>query len=345
MRFDIYPHLRPSYDPEAVVVPRPPPPPPPPPRPLRPPPPPQRTYTNRASDLSFQSRRSPVLATRGMVACSQPLAAEAGLSILKSGGNAIDAAIAVAAALAVTEPCSTGLGGDCFILYYERETKRVHSMNGSGRSPKTLTPEALLSDCFDQPPADLATASIPKTHAHTVTVPGAAAGWMDALERWGSMDAQVVLSRAIELADAGWPVTPITAFHWANAEPLLNAGGARSLLVDDAHDAPAEGSPAGGSGGGGDASAAAAPRAPRAGELFTNRPLAETLRSLALGGKDAFYSGRIADAIVASVVERGGLMSVDDLKHHAEAGSEFGEAIHTHYHGIDVYEHPPNGQV
>ena len=139
MRFDIYPHLRPSYDPEAAVVPRPPPPPPPPPRPLRPPPPPQRTYTNRASDLSFQSRRSPVLATRGMVACSQPLAAEAGLSILKSGGNAIDAAIAVAAALAVTEPCSTGLGGDCFILYYDSETKRVHSMNGSGRSPKAKT--------------------------------------------------------------------------------------------------------------------------------------------------------------------------------------------------------------
>ena len=124
MRFDIYPHLRPSYDPEAVVVPRPPPPPP---------------YTNRASDLSFQSRRSPVLATRGMVACSQPLAAKAGLSILKSGGNAIDAAIAVAAALAVTEPCSTGLGGDCFILYYDSETKRVNSMNGSGRSPKAKT--------------------------------------------------------------------------------------------------------------------------------------------------------------------------------------------------------------
>lgn len=242
----------------------------------------------------------------------------------QAGGNAIDAAIAVAAALAVTEPCSTGLGGDCFILYYEAANRKVHSMNGSGRSPSVLSRERVLSDCFEEP-VDEGAAEIPKTHAHTVTVPGAAAGWCDALARWGTMAPSEVLARSIELAEDGFPVSPVTAFLWAKAVPLLIGGGARSLLLEDE-------------------AAQGGLRAPLPGELFSNPALAATLRELAKGGTGAFYEGRVAAAIIESVRTRGGVLSSSDLQRHASEGSEFGAAVSAHYNGVDVYEHPPNGQ-
>ncbi|EKU20361.1 hypothetical protein NGA_2065900, partial [Nannochloropsis gaditana CCMP526] len=158
--------------------------------------------------MRFRSRRSPVLGRHGMVATSQPLASQAGLEVLKAGGNAVDAAIAVAAVLNVTEPCSTGLGGDCFMLYYEAATKKVHGLNGSGRSPRALTLERARAEARKTGTSEEDDEMDP-THVHSVTVPGTAAGWADSLERFGSGGAFTlsrVLAPAVRLADEGFPV-------------------------------------------------------------------------------------------------------------------------------------------
>ncbi len=197
----------------------------------------QRTYANSPSDLRFTARRSPVLATRGMVACSQPLAAEAGLSILKAGGNAVDAAVAVAAGLAVCEPCMTGLGGDAFLLRYDAATQSVEGLNGSGRAPRALSLEQVRQDCGAE------VRSIPQLHPHACTVPGAAGAWCDAIEKWGSLPLATVLEPAVRLAEEGFPVAPITAYLWKQQEDdllqqrRLLRGKGPGLLVEDP-DAP-----------------------------------------------------------------------------------------------------------
>ena len=147
----------------------------------------------------FNSRRSPVYGTRGAVASSQPLASEAGMRMLQRGGNAADAAVAVAAALNVTEPCSTGMGGDCFALFYDAKKGRVLGLNGSGRAPIGLTPEKLLAQGLTK---------MPSNGVHTVTVPGAVAGWVDAIEKFGTLTMGDVLTPAIELAEGGYPSLP-----------------------------------------------------------------------------------------------------------------------------------------
>ena len=221
----------------------------------------QRTYTNQPTDLRFTSRRSPVLATRGMVSCSQPLAAEAGLSILKAGGNAIDAAIATAAALAVCEPCSTGLGGDAFILRYDAATQKVEGLNGSGRAPRALSIDRVRQDCGE------GLRSVPHLHPHACTVPGAAGAWCDAAERWGSLPLSTLLEPAVRLAEEGFPVTPITAYSWKRQEAALRrqhvaqGGGTPGLLVADP-------------------GALGGVRAPCVGEVFRNVALGSVLREL-----------------------------------------------------------------
>jgi hypothetical protein len=142
--------------------------------------------------FTFNSRRSPVYGRNGMVATSQPLATAAGLEILSKGGNAADAAVAAGAALNVTEPTSTGIGGDMFALYYSAETKRVTALNGSGRAPAALTLDRLKEDGFSS--------DLPPFHAHTITVPGACAGWFDLVERHGSLSMGEILAPAIRLA-------------------------------------------------------------------------------------------------------------------------------------------------
>mmetsp|Transcript_3114 Transcript_3114/g.3831 ORF Transcript_3114/g.3831 Transcript_3114/m.3831 type:complete len:190 (-) Transcript_3114:15-584(-) len=180
------------------------------------------------ASLDFNSRRSPVYARHGMVASSQPLASEIGLSILKSGGNAIDAAIAITAALNVTEPCSTGLGGDCFLLYYDAKEKTVHALNGSGRAPKGLTLEKARKDAAKRAGLALEKESelkrIPSSDVHAVTVPGSAAGWDDAIKRWGSMSLAEVLQPAIVLAEEGFPVGDVTAYLWKQGKYQLKNG-------------------------------------------------------------------------------------------------------------------------
>lgn len=257
----------------------------------------------------FDSLRMPVLATGGMVAASQPLAAAAGLRILEHGGNATDAAVAMAAALAVTEPCSTGIGGDCFALFYDPATGGVEALNGSGRAPAALTLERLARDGF--------AAALPPFHAHCVTVPGAVAGWADALARHGSLPLAEVLAPAIALAEGGFPVAPIAAVQW-ELGAVLQLGatpGGRELLVDG--------------------------RAPRAGEIFRNPGLARALRLVAEDGPRAFYTGEIAAAIAAVVQRHGGVLSEADLAEHA---STFEAPISATYRGVRVWECPPNGQ-
>ncbi len=261
------------------------------------------------SDLPFTSRRSPVYSRRGMIAASQPLAVAAGLEILAAGGNAADAAIATAAALNVTEPTSTGIGGDCFALFYEMATGQVTALNGSGRAPAGLTLERLQHEGFG--------AELPPYHPHTVTVPGACAGWCDLAERYGRLPLSRLLAPAIRLAEEGFPVAPITAYFWQRGaeRQLTGAPGGRELTLDG--------------------------RAPRAGEIFRNPGLARTFRTVAEGGKAAYYQGAIAKAIAAAVRAAGGCMTVDDLAAHT---STWDEPISTTYRGLRVWECPPNGQ-
>jgi gamma-glutamyltranspeptidase / glutathione hydrolase len=264
--------------------------------------------------LEFKSRRSPVFGLRGMVAASQPLAVAAGLETLSQGGNAADAAVAVAAALNVTEPTSTGLGGDCFALYYETATQQVTALNGTGRAPAGLTLERLQREGFFDSPAG---AELPPYHPYTITVPGAAAGWCDLIKRFGRLPLTKVLAPAIRLAEGGFPVAPITAYFWQRGaeRQLRTAPGGQELTI--------------------------AGRAPRAGEIFRNPGLARTLTRLAEGGKMAFYQGEIAESIAQVVSACGGCLTVADLASHH---STWEAPVSITYRDVRVWECPPNGQ-
>jgi gamma-glutamyltranspeptidase/glutathione hydrolase len=259
--------------------------------------------------LNFTSRRSPVYSRNGIVATSQPLATAAGLEVLAKGGNAADAAVAAAAALNVTEPSSTGIGGDMFALFYDAETRRVTALNGSGRAPAALTLDRLKKEGINS--------ELPPFHVHTVTVPGACAGWFDLIEKHGSLSMREILAPAMRLAEEGFPVGPITSHLWQrNAHNQL-----KSAL--NGHELTING------------------RGPRPGEIFRNPGLARTFEVIAHGGKQAFYEGEIAEAIVGVIKEAGGSMSAEDLASHT---STWEEPISVSYRGLRVHECPPNGQ-
>jgi gamma-glutamyltranspeptidase / glutathione hydrolase len=264
------------------------------------------------ADVPFLSRRSAVYARRGMAASSQPLATQAGLSMLAGGGNAADAAVAMAAVLNVTEPCSTGIGGDCFSLFFDASTGRVTALNGSGRSPAALSLDLVRGQGL----AETAAFRDPM-HAHTATVPGACAGWCDMNARHGSMPLAEVLSPAIALAEDGFPVAPMTAYYWSAAivPRMTSSPGGWAFLVDG--------------------------RGPRPGEILRNPGLARTFREVAEGGKTAFYTGPIARDIARAVQEEGGVMSTDDLARHH---STWDEPLSVSYRGMRIWECPPNGQ-
>jgi gamma-glutamyltranspeptidase/glutathione hydrolase len=244
---------------------------------------------------------------RGMVASSQRHASEAGAAILRAGGNAADAAVTMAAALAVTEPTSTGIGGDCFALYYDATARRVTGLNGSGRSPAALTLERLEAEGLRE---------LGPSHGHTITVPGACAGWCDLAARHGTRPLAELFAPAIALAEDGFAVARVTAHFWDRAaERLRAARGGSELLVGDA--------------------------APRAGETFRNPGMARTLRAVAAGGAEAFYRGDIARAIVEAVSAAGGAMTEADLAAHE---SSWDDPISVRYRDLDVWQCPPNGQ-
>ena len=299
--------------------------------------------------IAFPSRRSVVHSANGMVACTQPLAAQAGQRILRAGGNAADAAVAVAAALNMTEPSSTGIGGDMFCLYYNAKTRKVESLNGSGRSARMGSLAQMREDLGLKPGQE---GSIPMSSVHAITTPGAAAGWVDTVQKFGSgqVTMEDILKPAIELGEDGFPVSELASSFWRAAEPLIRSASPNfgEMLKSD-KDAP-DGR-----------------RAPRPGELFFNPTLANTFRLLAKQGKDGFYSGYVAESLVKVVQDLGGHLELEDLQYHAKTGSEATEPISLRFngqnigavkskgldgqpsqsassHGVDVWEHPPNGQ-
>jgi len=262
------------------------------------------------TNTTFSSRRSPVYSRRGIVSTSQPLATAAGIEILSKGGNAADAAVAAAAALNVTEPTSTGIGGDMFALYFDAQTKQVTALNGSGRAPSALTIDRLKSE-------GLFAESLPPFHAHTVTVPGACAGWCDLIAKNGSRSMSEILVPAIRLADEGFPVAPLTSYFWSRGadRQLKSALNGSEMTIDG--------------------------RAPKAGEIFRNPGLAKTLSVVAEKNAEGFYQGQIAESIVRVIKEAGGCLSADDLASHV---STWETPLSVEYHGLRVYECPPNGQ-
>ncbi|XP_071130396.1 glutathione hydrolase-like YwrD proenzyme [Mytilus edulis] len=267
-----------------------------------------------SNNLSFHSRRSPVICSNGCVASSQPLASQIGIDILKSGGNAADAAVAVAAALNVTEPCSTGIGGDAFCLFYDSKSKTVKGLNGSGRCPNGLTLDLLEKQGYTEDNF------FPTNHGHAVSIPGAAAAWVDTVERFGSgkLSMSEILKPAAELAEVGFPVQQTTSYFWEKGSHLLtnsrNKHG-RDMLIQG--------------------------RAPMTGEVIRLPHLAKTFKELGTHGKKGVYDGRIGSAISNIVQEHGGVMNIDDLRNHV---STFEDPISVSYKGYRVWEIPPNGQ-
>ncbi|KAK5869567.1 hypothetical protein PBY51_024273 [Eleginops maclovinus] len=266
------------------------------------------------TNLSFSSRRSPVLCLHGCAASSQPIASSLGIDILKRGGNAADAAVAIAAALAVTEPCSTGPGGDAFCLFYNGGTGEIRGINGSGRLPMAQTLDFLEGRGYnaEAPPSP--------SDALNVTVPGAPACWCDTVQLFGShkLSLQEVLSGAAELAEVGFPVAEVTAHQWAKWVAALREAGKElggDLLING--------------------------HAPKCGQVFRNPNLARTLKELGEHGKPAFYKGRVAQAIVDIINQSGGVMTFDDLSSH---DSEVVTPISTEYKGVRLWEPPPNSQ-
>ena len=264
--------------------------------------------TSRLERAGFAARRSVVMARHGMVASSQPLAVEAGLGMLKKGGNAIDAAIATALTLGVVEPVSTGIGGDAFLLYQAAADGRIYGVNGSGRCPHGLTLEALQRRGIK---------GIPHFGLASVTVPGAVDAFVEVQRRHGKLTFAEVLEPAISYASEGFPVSEIIAHQWQGSEPLLSQfpSSARTYLPDG--------------------------KAPQAGEVHRQPNLARTLKLLAAEGRDAFYQGEIARQIVQFSQENDGFFTLEDFRNHT---TEWVEPIGIDYRGHTILELPPNGQ-
>jgi len=267
------------------------------------PPPPVSDWFSHVS-----SGRSVVRATHAMVASSQPLASQVGIDILKRGGNAVDAAIAMAAMLNVTEPNMTGIGGDAFMMVYSAKTGKLEGLNASGRAPRALNLEYFAKKNITQ---------MPLSGMDTVTVPGAFDGWVTLLDKYGTMKMADLLGPAIDYAENGFPVAEKISADWSpEVEKLRRTPAAAStFLVNGA--------------------------APPPGTIFTNKNLARTLRTLARGGRDAFYKGEIARAIVDYCQKNGGFLSMEDF---AAQKSDWVEPISTTYKGYTAYEMPPNEQ-
>ena len=252
--------------------------------------------------------RSPVFGTGGVVATSHPLASAAGLQVFQEGGNAIDAAVTAAAILAVVEPSMTGIGGDVFALVYDSATRTLKALNSTGRAGARADANRLTADGHRE---------MPSHGPHTVTVPGAVAGWAELLRRHGSIPLARAVAPAVRFARDGHAVSDIVAEHWERTAARLAADepAARLLL------------PGG--------------RPLRAGEVFRNPELANSLEEIARDGERAMYGGALGRAIAADVTRRGGFLTEDDFAAHT---STWVDPIHTTYRGFDVYEMPPNSQ-
>jgi len=254
------------------------------------------------------STRSVVMGRNGMIATSQPLASAAGLDVLQKGGNAIDAAITAAAVLSVVEPTMNGIGGDLFAIVYDAKTKTLRALNSSGHSGYAATPEAFAARGLTR---------VPGSGVYSVVVPGVVDGWSTLLSTFGTIPLSRALTPAIRYAKSGYAVSEIISDQWQGSEKKLLADpAATSTFLPGGH-------------------------APKPGDIFSNPRLAASLELIAKDGRDAFYKGPIAAAIVADMKKRDGLLTARDF---AEQKADWIEPISTTYRGYDVYELPPNSQ-
>ena len=253
--------------------------------------------------------RSVTIAPNGMVATSHPLAAQVGLEVLKKGGNAVDAAIATNAAMGLMEPTSCGIGGDLYAIVWDAKTQKLHGLNASGRAPGKATCQFFK---------DKGLTDIPTSGPLSWSVPGCVDGWEELRSRFGTMAMRELLAPSIEYAENGFPVSEVIAGYWRGVERMRDPGMRETFLI---HDRKAH--------------------SPRAGELFKNPHLANSYRQIAVGGRDAYYKGDIAEKLVALSDRVGGLFTMKDFADHK---SEWVEPVKTNYRGYDVWEIPPPGQ-
>ena len=254
--------------------------------------------------------RSVSVAANGMVATSHPLAAQIGLDVLKSGGNAVDAAIATSAAMGLMEPTSCGIGGDLYAIVYDAKTQKLYGLNASGRAPGKATlayfKEKGLKD-------------IPTSGPLSWSVPGCVDGWDQLRQKFGTKDFKALLAPSIAYAEKGVAVPEVIAGHWNSVNKMRDPGMREAFMIRD-----------------GDTI-----RSPNAGEVFKNPHLARSYALIADGGRDAYYKGPVAEKIVALSDRVGGLFSAKDFADHK---SEWVEPVKTTYRGCDVWEIPPPGQ-
>lgn len=262
---------------------------------------------DRITGMNFATR-SEVIARNGMACTSQPLATQVAIDVLKSGGNAIDAAIAANAMLGLTEPTGNGIGGDLFAIVWDAKAEKLYGLNASGRSPYDLTLEYFKQNGYKK---------IPALGPLPVSVPGCVDGWFELHKKFGRLSMKEILTPAIHYAREGFPVSELIAYYWErNAEALKQFPGFQEIFM-----------PGG--------------KAPAKGELFKNPYLANTLELIARQGRDVFYKGEIAEKMVAYMQEQGGFLTMKDFAGHT---SEWVEPLSTSYRGYDVWELPPNGQ-
>src|SRR5262245_58174395 len=254
------------------------------------------------------STRSVAMARNGMIATSQSLASSAGLKVLQDGGNAIDAAVTAAAVLAVVEPSMTGIGGDLFAIVYDAKAKMLRALNASGRSAYAATPEVY---------AKRGQTRMPNNGVLSVTVPGVVEGWSELLGKYGTITMAKAVAPATEYARNGYPVAEIVHNQWRASERKLAADPVTAATF----------LPGG--------------KVPQPGDVFSTPKLAATLEMIGKGGRDAFYKGPIARAIVADMRKRDGLLEERDF---AEHKADWIDPISTTYRGYQVYELPPNTQ-
>lgn len=277
---------------------------------------------DRAGAPAYASR-SPVIALKGAAATSQPLATQVALDVLKAGGSAVDAAIAANAALGLMEPTGNGIGGDLFALVWDPRTQKLHGLNAAGAAPRGLTLAQLQARLKARNEGALPTA-MPVAGSLSVTVPGTVGGWFALHERFGNLPMEEVLAPAIGYARDGFAVSPVIADLWAMN---FRRFGRNAALIEERGNAAALFLPEG--------------RAPKAGEVFRNPDLAETLNLIAQGGEDAFYRGPIARTIDAYMKRIGGPLRYEDF---AAYRPEWVEPVSTNYRGYDVWQIPPSTQ-
>src|SRR5215470_4669908 len=274
--------------------------------------------------------RSEVMGRNGIIATSQPLAAQAGLEILKKGGNAIDAAVAASAVLNLVEPMNVGIGGDLFAIVYVAKENKLYTLNASGKAASGQTLAHMNALGYSWNSADWGPGSgMPRAGILTATVPGTVWGWDEVLRRFGSRTFKETLQPAIDYAENGFPVSERIANDWRlpNALPPIPGTPSKCCTQVDPDSTAAwyiNGKP------------------PVTGQTYRSADLAKTFRILQQKGRDGFYKGEIARAIVAKSNALGGTMTLDDLAHYS---GEWLTATTTNYHGYDVFMLPPPAQT